>query len=358
MPNHIPDTLTEVGERVVALLADRGPMSEVDLLAALTGAGADLGRDPRTTLDGVLESDCAPMVLPLADGRRAHVPSLLAGRVFTHRLSAAEVEHDFLAVTPDLQPLSILTEMDTYQHLVDGSPVADLMPDFDADLMDERGIPADLLPDLAMLLPRGRLETLGARPGDLVSLRADPAGWQLERLDSGSVDRAASPAVGKLLQSALADGQPSELDIAVWTVCAGDADLFRRPLPPLGDVLDECGLQSHGDYVAAAGFDFPGWRLAHRIESLRSRHQLDEDEALVVLTVVTLYDKVAVLVETAVEVLQDGRELEEVLSLGVPSASEKSAFAPASKPSNGSSQIRISGSWTIARNNKSLRSSP
>lgn len=35
------------------------------------------------------------------------LPTVLTGRVFTHRLRPAEVAHDVLSVTPDLGPITL-----------------------------------------------------------------------------------------------------------------------------------------------------------------------------------------------------------------------------------------------------------
>lgn len=35
------------------------------------------------------------------------LPTVLTGRVFTHRLRAAEVAHDVLSVTPNLDPITV-----------------------------------------------------------------------------------------------------------------------------------------------------------------------------------------------------------------------------------------------------------
>jgi hypothetical protein len=102
---------------VQRLLVEAGPMTEGELLDAVLGEGVDLGEDPADTLAEVLDSEGLPFVLPLIDGRQVLLSTLLAGRVFTHRLGAVEVGHDFLAVTPDLAPLSMLLEGEPYRSL-------------------------------------------------------------------------------------------------------------------------------------------------------------------------------------------------------------------------------------------------
>ncbi|MXI80317.1 hypothetical protein GR254_08700, partial [Mycobacterium tuberculosis] len=51
--------------------------------------------------------------------RSVWLPTLLAGRVFTHRLGADEAVHDMLGVTPDLDPITTLCEHEEYGRLAD-----------------------------------------------------------------------------------------------------------------------------------------------------------------------------------------------------------------------------------------------
>src|ERR1700694_1120855 len=107
------------GEAIAAVvrqvLSVRGPMAEDDLLGVLDADGINLGPDPDGMLADVLDQD-AELVMPLADERWAWIPALLGGRIFTHRLSAVEAEHDLIALGPDLARLSMLNECETYQR--------------------------------------------------------------------------------------------------------------------------------------------------------------------------------------------------------------------------------------------------
>lgn len=278
------------------VLSARGPMSEDDLLDALVADGVDLGRDAEATLAEALDGN-ADLVMPLADGRWASIPAVLDGRVFTHRLSEAEVAHDLIEWGPDLAPVSMLTELDAYRRLVDGAPVGDAFAllDEDPDAFAARGVPAAAIGgEGALLLPPGCLGHLGVRAGDLVGLRVTAGGFEL------SVAVGPAPSDGGAALAALLEEHPERpemLSSAVWTVCADGESLFREPTAPLGELLTASGLACEGDWIARAGFDFAGWRLNARIESIKERYELDEDEALAVLTVVGIYEQVLDLVE-------------------------------------------------------------
>jgi tetratricopeptide (TPR) repeat protein len=82
--------------------------------------------------------------------------------------------------------------------------------------------------------------------------------------------------------------------------------LFAEPLPPLGEALDGCGLPHEGELVALPGFDFRRWRANARYAMIANRYDLDDDEALAALAIITLYDQVAELFAAAVAAQEDG----------------------------------------------------
>jgi len=167
---NMPATLNEIADASRQALAAGQPVTEDELVSALQQQGIDLGANPGETVAEVLEGDDVGVVLPLGDGRHALLPALLMGRTFTHRVSYAEIAHGFLNVSPDLDPVSILTDDDTYQRLVDGTELIEVLSGFDADLLIERGIPVDAIGDAAWLLEPGVVSRLDVGVGDLVGV--------------------------------------------------------------------------------------------------------------------------------------------------------------------------------------------
>jgi tetratricopeptide (TPR) repeat protein len=295
-----PDTADNVAAAVRRLLTEHGALTEDQLLTALRAAGVDLGTDPAATLDTTLEDEGLNPAVPLLGGRWAWLPSLLAGRVFTHRLTDRELAHDLLDVTPDLAPVTTLLDSESFERLADGAPVAEVFAEFDADLLAERNIPADAVDvDGALLLPPGYLARLGVAAGELVGVRVTPTGLAVEPVDEAAI--MSVTLLGERLRAVLdtAEDEPAELSLAVWTVCGEDPALLTQPLLPLDVVIEAAGLTRDGEWLAPNGFEFDRWRTGNRLAELAHRHDLDDDEALAVLVTVLLYERVADLVETA-----------------------------------------------------------
>lgn len=269
------------------LLAERGPLPEAELFAALAAAGIDVGHEPEDALLDALEHDPAP-VLQLADDRWAYIPAVLEGRVFTHRLSAAEAEHDLISWDDDLTPLSMLTQMAVYQRLSDGAPISEVFEGLDGDdALTARGVPWGLDGgEGILLLPPGRFAEIGADAGDLVGLRVTADGLELSLVASPSPGDLAAGLTAVL---ELSPDKPVMLDAAVWTACVGDAALLRDPALPLTELLADSGLARDQEALALPGFDFDAWRSGLATRRIAARHQLDEEESRAVLTMTRLY---------------------------------------------------------------------
>jgi tetratricopeptide (TPR) repeat protein len=295
---------------IAGVLAQNGPMTEDQLATALADHGVDLDEDPGEALEEVLD-DSDGLVTVLADQRWASLPALLAGRVFTHRVSKPEFEHDILLMNADLKPLDMLTEREDYQRLTDGSPVVGVLMPFDADTLTGRGVPQDVVgDDGALLLPPGYLRGKGFSEGDVIALSLAEDGLLLESVPAPVVTAETVAGLGQRLSAVLeaAPEEPVQLDVAVWTACADDPTLFTKPLPPLGVALDTSGLAHDGEWLAAQGFDFQRWRLEQRCAAIALSHDLSADEALMVLAIVTLYHRVAKVYAAALAAQEDGGE--------------------------------------------------
>jgi hypothetical protein len=246
--------------------------------------------DPGSTIQrNLLEMDCPAR--QLVDDRWVWLPAVLAGRVFTHRVSADESTHEVLTVTPDLDPITTLFEHEQYQRLADGSTACIVLAGYDDELLDVRGIPAEAVDSAgALLLKPGALAALGVGDGDTVGLRLTPEGIVLEQ-----VDVIAQHTAGEGLAATLDADEPSFFAAAAWAACVADPALFTDPLPPLSEIVEDYGLTHRGEWLAPSGFDFSRWQFERRCELLAERHGLDLDDALALTSLVELYDRMPLL---------------------------------------------------------------
>lgn len=302
MPRDLPATLPEIAGAIDQVLRQLGPLHDDELLEALHDAGIDLGSKDRDALFAALETEVED-VLPLLDGRNAHLPSLLDGRTFTHRLSELEVAHDLVAVTPDLAPISSLLEHRD-RELVGGGTVTEALVGFDDEIIEANGADPGVLPfDTVLVLPPGTLTALGVGAGELVGVRVEGDRLALLAIDDAGLepppDDLAATLVG-LLGGPDAEC-PSDLTLLAPSLVTAVPDLFRRPTWPLTDLFAVGGLVVDGDDVAPPGVDLRAWRLDRRVTSIARLHGLDEDEAVVVLGFTRLCEQARDLLHAARE---------------------------------------------------------
>ena len=190
----------------------------------------------------------------LVDDRWVLLPTVLAGRVFTHRLGGDEGGHDILTRDPNLDPITALCERQQYGRFADGSAARVVLAEFDDELLEQRGIPAEVVDPLGTLvLAPGTLGTLGVAEGDLVGVRLTEQGLVVERVTAPSLG--AHAPVGARLAAMLDAEEPVYFDVAVWTGArVEDPAVFTEPLPPLCEIVDDYGLAHRGEWLAPDGF--------------------------------------------------------------------------------------------------------
>lgn len=279
-------SLDDLADTAVQILTELGPMTEDRLEAALAERGAEFD-EADDYMDDVLAAGEGRLVM-LADDRWAALPALLVGRVFTHRVTGPELEHDMLSTHPDLRAVAELVDSEEYR-LPNGAPVDRLLAGYDADTLTERGIPLDLVgEDGVLLLPPGYLREQGCREGDLIALGV---GWEGLRCEVVTAPAGPVAALEQRLEAVLAQdpNPPVSLDTAIQTACADDPSLFTEPLPPLVEMLDAGGFPHDGDWLGPRGFDFPQWWMRQRCMVVARRHDLHSDDALAVMALRVLY---------------------------------------------------------------------
>jgi tetratricopeptide (TPR) repeat protein len=273
------------------ILAEHGPLHEDDIAQRLRDAGV---AEP----DAVLKELRYEIEYParqLVDERWVWLPALLAARVFTHRVSADEVAHDLLTVSPDLSPITALCDHTEYQQLADGTTVRTVLAEYDDELLEQRGIPAEVVDPIgALLLAPGTLASLGVEDGDLVGVRLTEQGLAVDR-----VTAVADSQVGSALAATLDADEPVYFDAAVWTVCTQDPTAFTLLLPPLLQIVDDCGIAQHDEWLAPGDFDWARWDFERGCTALATIHDIEPDDAVALYALVQLYEQVSLLIESA-----------------------------------------------------------
>ena len=254
--------LAETVAQAVTDALRNGPLAGDDVLARLAASGMALAAED---LEELRDRQYLPLVWDLPDGRLADVRVVLSGKIFTHRLSANEIEHDLLGISPDLTPLAMLTDgPDVFE--IDGT-ATDVIHDGPG--VAEGG---------AFPVASGKLA--GAGPGDLIGLRVTSGG---AALDLPTEPEATPSTLIERLRSAVwsDDGEvrPIFLFGAVCQLCADDPELFASPLAPLSEIVESAGLAVWGDYLAPTGFDVHGWLISGDVEAIQSIHGLPVDVA-------------------------------------------------------------------------------
>jgi tetratricopeptide (TPR) repeat protein len=287
MTTGLPATLPQVAAVVHGLLSQERSLDWDELLDGLERSRLDLGDEPEELLDDVLGSEHLPLVMPVGVDRWAHLPTLLADHVATHRVTAAEVEADLLVSVPDLEHISVLMSDERYRCLADGTPAK-----ADIRVIDDEEA-------WGIALEPGTLTRLGIGAGDLVAVRATESGLVLDRIEAA--DLADPPeALGSLIEETLEDrgGEPYLVELLWWQLIAELPSRLADPIPPISEVLDSLGYARHGAQVAMAGFDFARHGVDRRIESIRQIHRIDEDQALAVVALCKLHDRMRDLTES------------------------------------------------------------
>lgn len=252
---HLTSTnFAELTAAVRRLLAARGPLPYEVIVASLAQAGVVLGGDSDDLLMEVLVQDSMEFVL-LLDGRFGWAPALLDGRIFTCRLTHAEVAADFINLWPDLLPVYPLgsgSRARDVDRLRSGVLVED---DGMSAALRKRGVePGAITGGTAALFPVGMFDAMDVRGECLVGVRI--VGGELR------VESVAEPLPrdlgSQLAQLVAGVGQPEELAAVVWQLCADDDSAFRVPAAPVTELAVAAGLSLSAarDQVAPTGFDW------------------------------------------------------------------------------------------------------
>ena len=279
------DDFDELDELVAAardLLDESGPLSAEELCHHLDADLVDIE---------VVKDE--PLVVVLGDGRLASIPALLAGTIFSHRLTDDEAARQTLQFGVDLAPVEPFVCEADHVHLVGGEMVT-LSSD-----IDEVGFARDVV----LEGPEGWLD--GAAGGDLLGLRVARLGsdsdsgsgpgdelWEDEGLEIvpvtdevGVPDTLARQLTASFARFGDGDGMPVRTVELICQLAVDAPALTAGVMAPLSTVLERAGFEVRGGYSAPAGTDWETFDRLRQIASVALRHDLsvDESHALVLL---------------------------------------------------------------------------
>lgn len=281
-------------EFVDALLADGAALTLGEIDAALQAAGRR--SKPVMQLEVLVEK--VPGAMSIVGDRWVATGPLIEGRTFTHALTDAELSSELVMGEPDLTAIEYLTI--TELVTMSGESVVSIGPDHDWALYAEAGLLGDQA-ESGLLLPDGSLSGL-AGPGLAgVTLESD---GELRIVPVAAVDDSGAEAVVATLQQLAQEYEsdyPFETCALVLSVCAGNPDAFRTPLPPISELLDRAGLVRRGAFVASAGFDFDAWENESAVRRSAHMFGLDESSARAAVNLSWYVDEVSRRVATLVE---------------------------------------------------------
>lgn len=268
-----PDDRDPLVDAALEVLRAHGPLTSEDWAEML----ADAGHGTVDDLTGFVEMLDEPVLGLLVDGRNVALDALLEGRVFTHRVSAPEIESGLLYADPDLVPVVLLAMAS------DDGPARVLFADYDADELEELGLADEDFPDGAgLLFGREALQAYSA--GDVVGVRVRGGVVELAPVDGALAEPDLTEALDRIVGADNADNS----ETVSWQLLADDPTLYAEPTVPLGDLIAAAGYVHEGDYIGARGFDFAAHHLATHIALVARQAELHPDEVEGVISFVDL----------------------------------------------------------------------
>jgi len=228
----------------------------------LAAVAAEAGIHPDIYLFELLET--SDRVHLGEDDRLVRLDVLSDDLVFTHRLTARELDRGSVDILPDLPAVDLGCD----ELQVPGGAVTFQFDLADFARFDDQG---------SFVGPPGWLD--GFTAGDLVAFRRRGSNLVLEKIDivgEGIAEAAAlATAYTELTEVTQAGREPVEL--VEWAIL-DDPTLFRSPVRPLGELLAAAGLEVVGAYAGPAGepWQSPPEALMDEIrEDLRDTYHLE-----------------------------------------------------------------------------------
>ncbi len=297
------DVASPLVESVMAML-ESGPMpvnevvrrlDEHNLLQELRKVGVEWEDLGNAVLDEILDSDA---VWTTSENVIARTDRLLDGLVLTHRVTVGELADDNVHLCPDL----VIIDWNHHDEFaLAGGGRLHRMPSL---------APRPGFDDSTLSSPDGWLD--GFANGDVVAFRLTEAGLSVELADALADDIAEVNALRASVESRLGDDEGEEAVPLILDALTSAPGTFRRPVRPLGELLEAAGLEQRGFSFGRRGYP---WRsFADRFND-RRREQIVERYPFDACCVAS-FDRVCQAYEEFDETEPDVRAVGEALAHG------------------------------------------
>lgn len=248
------------------------------VVSGLKWLGLRLSADPEEALASALRTADRPYYWLAGDAYLADGVTMVAGRTFTHAVSAAELAADALQALPDFAGPMLDLVIQLGVRLPDGQHVRPF------DQVSDGPVPGFSFP---VRLPAGSLSGMGLRPGDLVGLSGTAQGPP-ELAPVGAVE---GDLLGSMLVRRLGvESGPLPVDAVVIAALA----LEQWPggvQPPISLAAEDAGLEYDDLHIAPLGVPLgEAGGVGRDAEDLAEAYELGRDQARVVAAALGLID--------------------------------------------------------------------
>ena len=248
------------------------------VVSGLKGLGLRLPAEPEEALASALRTADRPYYWLAGDAYLADGVAMVAGRAFTHAVSAAELATDTLQALPDFAGPMLDLVIQLGVRLPDGRQVRPF------DEVTGGPVPGFSFP---VRLPAGSLSGMGLHPGDLVGLSGTVQGPP-ELAPVGAVD---GDLLGPMLVRRLGvESVPLPVDVVVIAALA----LGQWPggvHPPISRAAADAGLECDDRDIAPLGVPLgAAGGVGRNARELAEVYELGRDEARAVAAALDLVD--------------------------------------------------------------------